>query len=133
SRVLYTPAGAGRRGLREQGVRKGPGAGASLTHGERHGGYARSEEYSAGPAAKPQVRILEVLSDERVVELVEQGVQPRLLALVARDLEVAGAAGGLVDLDKLLRLQRGLVTRLRNFLSVRKLDGRREKGIVQAG
>src|SRR5690554_2161965 len=96
--------------LREHVVRPVLGDVESITRSQWQELTARSDDYFAWQAAKPQVRILEVLSVERVVELVEQGVQPRLLELVARDLEVAEAAGGLVDLDKLLRLQRGLVT-----------------------
>src|SRR5690554_5407884 len=89
--------------LREHVVRPVLGDVESITRSQWQELTARSDDYFAWQAAKPQVRILEVLSVERVVELVEQGVQPRLLELVARDLEVAEAAGGLVDLDKLLR------------------------------
>lgn len=119
--------------LREHVVRPVLGDVESITRSQWQELTARSDDYFAWQAAKPQVRILEVLSVERVVELVEQGVQPRLLELVARDLEVAEAAGGLVDLDKLLRLQRGLVTLLRNFVSFQNFYWRREKAIFQAG
>lgn len=94
---------------------------------------ARSNAYFAWQASKPQVAILESLNVERVVELVEGDIQARLLGLVAVDLEVAEAAGGLVDLDKLLRLQQGLVTLLRNFVSFQNFYWRREKAIFQAG
>lgn len=94
---------------------------------------ARSNDYFVWQAAKPQVGILDGLSVERIVELVEQGVQTRLLELVAFDLEVADAAGGLVDLDKLLRLQSGLITLLRNFVSFQDFYGRKNKAVFQAG
>ncbi|MFA5679355.1 MAG: hypothetical protein WC953_13285 [Pseudomonas sp.] len=94
---------------------------------------ARSNAYFAWQASKPQVDILNGMSVERIVELVEQGIQARLLELVAFDLEVAEAADGLVDLDKLLRLQRGLVTLLRNFISFQNFYCRQEKAIFQAG
>lgn len=94
---------------------------------------ARSNAYFAWQTSKPQVDILNSLSVERIVELIEQGVQSRLLELVALDLEVAEAAGGLVDLDKLLRLQKGLVTLLRNFISFQDFYGRKNKAIFQAG
>lgn len=94
---------------------------------------ARNNAYFTWQASKPQVAILESLRVERVVELVEQDIQLRLLELVAVDLEVAEAAGGLVDLDKLLRLQQGLVTLLRNFVSFQNFYWRGEKAIFQAG
>lgn len=94
---------------------------------------ARSSDYFAWQAAKPQVGILDSLSVERIVELVEQGVQARLLELVALDLEVAEAAGGLVDLDKLLRLQKNLITLLHNFISFQNFYCGKEKAIFQAG
>src|SRR5690554_7189438 len=77
--------------LREHVVRPVLGDVESITRSQWQELTARSDDYFAWQAAKPQVRILEVLSVERVVELVEQGVQPRLLELVARDLEVAEA------------------------------------------
>lgn len=94
---------------------------------------ARSNAYFSWQAAKPAVAILEHLSVERIVALVEQDYQSRLLALVTMDLEVAEAAGGLVDLDKLLRLQRSLVTLLRNFISFQDFYCRRDKAVFQAG
>lgn len=94
---------------------------------------ARSNAYFTWQAAKPQVSILDNMSVERIVELVEQDTQSRLLELVAFDLEVAEAAGGLVDLDKLLRLQSGLITLLRNFVSFQDFYRRKDKAIFQAG
>lgn len=94
---------------------------------------ARSNAYFAWQAAKPEVGILEHLTVERIAELVEGDYQARLLALVAKDLEVAEAAGGLVDLDKLLRFQRGLVQLLRNFASFQDFYCRRDKAVFQAG
>lgn len=94
---------------------------------------ARSNAYFTWQAAKPQVGILDKLSVERIVELVEQGIHARLHELVAFDLEVAEAASGLVDLDKLLRLQSGLITLLRNFVSFQDFYRRKDKAIFQAG
>src|SRR5690606_6451579 len=94
---------------------------------------ARCNDYFTWQAAKPAVAILQTLDVERIVWLVEHGVQARLLELVARDLEVAEASDGLVDLDKLLRLQRGLLTLLRNFVSFQDFYGRERKAIFQAG
>ena len=94
---------------------------------------ARSNAYFSWQASKPQVSILDGLNVERIVELVQGDIQARLLELVAFDLEVAEAAGGLVDMDKLLRLQQGLITLLRNFVSFQNFYWRREKAIFQAG
>jgi len=94
---------------------------------------ARGAAYFTWQANKPLVPILETLSVERVVELVEQGVQDKLLALVAQDLEVAEAAEGLVDLDKLLRFQNGLIDLLRNFISFHDFYTPGYKAVFQAG
>lgn len=94
---------------------------------------ACSNAYFSWQASKPQVSILDGLNVERIVELVQGDIQARLLELVAFDLEVAEAAGGLVDMDKLLRLQQGLITLLRNFVSFQNFYWRREKAIFQAG
>lgn len=94
---------------------------------------AKCDDYFAWQAARPQVVILEKLSTERIVWLVEHGIQDRLLALVAQDKEVAEAADGLVELDRLLRLRRGLVPLLKNFVSFEAFYGRREKAVFQAG
>ena len=77
--------------------------------------------------------ILETVPVERIVTLIEQGVQAQLLALVAQDREVAEAAEGLVDLDKLLRFKNSLLTLLRNFVSFRDFYSPAEKAVFQAG
>lgn len=119
--------------LREHVVKPVLGDVDAITRSQWQELTARSNAYFAWQASKPQVGILQCLSVERIVELVEQGIQARLLELVALDLEVAEAAGGLVDLDKLLRLQRGLVTLLRNFISFQDFYCRKDKAIFQAG
>ena len=119
--------------LREHVVRPVLGDVDAISRSQWHELTARSNAYFAWQASKPQVEILDGLSVERIVELVEQGVESRLLELVAFDLEVAEAAGGLVDLDKLLRLQMGLITLLRNFISFQDFYGRKHKAIFQAG
>lgn len=119
--------------LREHVVKPVLGDVDAISRSQWHELTARSNAYFAWQTSKPQVDILKGLSVERIVELVEQGVQSRLLALVALDLEVVEAAGGLVDLDKLLRLQKGLVTLLRNFISFQDFYGRKDKAIFQAG
>lgn len=90
-------------------------------------------DYLAWQAAQPQVAIAQVLPLERILKLVEQDVQTQLLALVDEDLAVAEAADGLVELDKLIRLQQGLVTLLRNFVSFRDFYERADKAVFQAG
>lgn len=94
---------------------------------------ARSEDYFSWRARRPEVAVLEELPVERVVELVDQDVQGKLLALVAHDLEVAEAAEGLVDLDKLLRFKHSLLTLLRNFVSFRDFYSPDYTAVFQAG
>jgi hypothetical protein len=53
--------------------------------------------------------------------------------LVDEDLKVADAANALVDLDKLVRYQAGLVTLLNNFVSFSDFYTRKDKAIFQAG
>lgn len=89
--------------------------------------------YLAWCAETPKVAIAEVLERGRILELVELGAEARLLALIEEDKAVAEAAGGLVDLDKLIRLRHGLVTLLRNFVSFQAFYSRHEKAVFQAG
>ena len=121
------------RALREHVVEPQLGDVQAITREQWRELTARCNDYFTWQAAKPAVAILQTLDVERIVWLVEQGVQARLLELVARDLEVAEASDGLVDLDKLLRLQRGLLTLLRNFVSFQDFYGRERKAIFQAG
>lgn len=94
---------------------------------------ARGNDYFAWWAKRPDVAVLKKLSVERIVALVEQGVEQRLLAEVDRDMEEAGAAGGLVDLDKLLRFKRSLLVLLRNFVSFHDFYSPQGKAVFQAG
>lgn len=94
---------------------------------------ALCSNYLAWRAETPQVAIAEVLERGRILELVEQGTEARLLALVEEDKTVAEAADGLVELDKLIRLRHGLVTLLRNFVSFQAFYSRHEKAVFQAG
>ncbi|GIZ11654.1 hypothetical protein [Pseudomonas sp. NCCP-436] len=89
--------------------------------------------YLTWRAEMPAVAIADVLDRARILELVEQDVEARLMALVAQDLEVAEAADGLVELDKLIRLRYGLVRLLRNFISFQNFYARKEKAVFQAG
>lgn len=90
-------------------------------------------DYLSWQAAQPVVAIAQVLELPRILALVEQDTQARLMALVAQDLAVAEASDGLVELDKLIRLQQGLVTLLRNFVSFRDFYARRDKAVFQSG
>lgn len=121
------------RALREHVVYPVLGEVESIGKDEWRALVAKCDDYFAWQAARPQVAILEQLSTERIVWLVEHGIQDRLLDLVARDKEVAEAADGLVELDKLLRLRRGLVTLLKNFVTFEAFYARREKAVFQAG
>jgi len=121
------------RNLREHAVRPLFGDVEAIDRAQWRELVARGSQYFAWQAEKPDVAILAILSVERAVELVEQGVQERLLALVAEDLEVAEAADGLVDLDKLLRYQNSLVILLRNFISFHDFYKPGHKAVFQAG
>ncbi|MGG2395812.1 hypothetical protein ACJRW5_02540 [Pseudomonas sp. SH1-B] len=89
--------------------------------------------YLAWQAETPKVAIAEVLTRGRILELVEQDAEVRLLALVEKDKTVAEAADGLVELDKLIRLRHGLVKLLRNFVSFQSFYARQDKAVFQAG
>lgn len=89
--------------------------------------------YLAWQAEAPKPAIADGLSRERILELLEQGSEARLLALVEQDKAVAEAAEGLVDLDKLIRLRHGLVELLRNFVSFQRFYARQAKAVFQAG
>jgi hypothetical protein len=90
-------------------------------------------DYLTWQASQPTLPISTVLELPRILELVAQGVEAQLLALVAEDLAVAEAADGLVELDKLIRLQQGLLTLLRNFVSFQDFYARQDKAVFQAG
>jgi hypothetical protein len=94
---------------------------------------AKCNGYFEWQAAKPAAAILQALDAQRIVWLVEHGIQDKLLALVAKDKKVAQAADGLLELDKLLRFKQGLVTLLKNFVSFQDFYGRQDKAIFQAG
>lgn len=94
---------------------------------------ARGNDYFAWWSQRPDLAIMGQLSVERIVSLVEQNAQELLLAEVARDMEQAGAAEGLVDLDKLLRFKRGLLELLRNFVSFYDFYSPDRKAVFQAG
>ena len=76
---------------------------------------------------------LDALAPARIVWLVEHDVREKLLVLVAQDKAVAAEAEGLLDVDKLVRFQKNLVTLLNNFISFREFYTRRDKAIFQAG
>ena len=119
--------------LREHVVQPVLGDVEAITKQQWRSLLAKCNDYFAWQAAKPEVVILQKLEAARIVWLVEHGIQDKLLALVAQDKEVAEAADGLVELDKLLRFKRGLVTLLKNFVSFENFYGRREKAVFQAG
>ena len=119
--------------LREQVVRPVLGDVDAISREQWQALTAKCEGYFAWLADRPDTVLLEKLDVDRIVWLIENGIQQQLLALVAQDREVAEAADGLVELDKLLRFQRGLVTLLRNFVSFQDFYERRDKAVFQAG
>lgn len=93
---------------------------------------SRFAAHEAWLAEKP-AQAIDALPLERVQELVSSGVQARLMALVAEDAAVAAEAEGLLDVDRLVRYQKNLVTLLNNFISFREFYTRRDKAVFQAG
>ncbi|HUH58222.1 MAG TPA: hypothetical protein VL020_06920, partial [Pseudomonadales bacterium] len=93
----------------------------------------QAQPYFAWHNKKPAVAILEHFSVDEILATDSQQQQAQLLALVAEDLEVAEAAEGWVNLDKLLNMQQYLVPFLRNFVSFEDFYGRKQSAIFQAG
>jgi hypothetical protein len=67
--------------------------------------------YKAWLAKKPDLAVSALAADKRQA-LLNSLIEQALLVLVDDDLKVADAANALVDLDKLVRYQAGLVTLL---------------------
>ncbi|TBV13717.1 hypothetical protein [Stutzerimonas kirkiae] len=119
--------------LQERVVRPIYGEQDSLSSAQWRHLLALCGDYLAWQAEAPQPAIAGVLARERILELVDQGVEARLLALVEADKAVAEAADGLVELDKLIRLRHGLLRLLRNFVSFQCFYSRQDKAVFQAG
>lgn len=88
--------------------------------------------YQAWLSEKP-VQAIDALNAGRVAALAADGSQEKLLALVAYDTSVAAEADGLLEVDRIVRFQKNLVTLLNNFISFRDFYTRRDKAIFQAG
>jgi hypothetical protein len=88
--------------------------------------------YRAYLEQKPNLAVSALAADKRQV-LLDSLIEKALLVLVDDDLKVADAANALVDLDKLVRYQAGLVTLLNNFVSFSDFYTRKDKAIFQAG
>lgn len=73
------------------------------------------------------------LSPERLEALKTPGLFEALLLLVQADLAVAEAADSLVDLDRLVRYQRGLRVLLNNFVCLSDFYTHRDLAVFQAG
>lgn len=87
----------------------------------------------AWQAEKPALAILDKLAPERIEALAATDSEQQLLALVAADRAVAAEADSLLDLDKLIRLQRHLLPLLNNFIAFRDFYARRDKAVFQSG
>lgn len=88
--------------------------------------------HQAWLAEKP-VQAIDVLDAGRVAVLAADDTREKLLAQVAVDKSVAAEAEGLLDVDRIVRFQKNLVTLLNNFISFRDFYTRRAKAIFQAG
>lgn len=105
----------------------------ALTRAQWQELLAQSADYFAWQAIKPQVAILASLDLEAILALDCEHLPSKLHELVAKDLRVAEAAQGWMDLDKLLNMQEHLVPFLRNFVSFADFYGRQDLAIFQAG
>lgn len=93
---------------------------------------AKCAAHLAWLAEKPVLAIA-ALEPARITWLLENDVREKLLALVADDKAVANEAAALLDVDKLVRFQKNLVSLLNNFISFRDFYTGRDKAIFQAG
>ena len=119
--------------LREQVVKPLLGDIQSLTQAQWQQLVSLCGDYLNWQASKPPLAISDVLELTRILALANSDIEARLMGLVADDLAVAAAADGLVELDKLIRLQQGLVPLLRNFVSFHDFYARQDKAVFQAG
>lgn len=87
----------------------------------------------AWQADKPDVALLEHLELDYILAMDVAQRRSQLEQLVALDLEVAEAAQGWVDLDRLLNMQAHLVPLLKNFVSFEHFYGHQDKATFQAG
>lgn len=88
--------------------------------------------YQAWLTEKP-VLAIDVLDAGRVAVLAGDDTREQLLAQVAQDKAVAAEAEGLLDVDRIVRFQKNLVSLLNNFISFRDFYTRRDKAVFQAG
>lgn len=121
------------RQLREQVLVPLLGEVRSITEAQWKTVLAKFADYFAWQNNQPEGELIAPLGSPRITEMVEQGIQQRLLALVAEDKAVEEAANGLLDLDKLLRCQEGLIELLKNFISFEYFYSRKKRAIFQAG
>lgn len=94
---------------------------------------SQARVYFDWQASKPDSQVGRTLPLDTILAIDAPAMQQQLLALIASDLEVAEAAQGWVDLDKLLNMQQYLVVLLKNFVSFENFYGQQEKAIFQAG
>jgi hypothetical protein len=98
--------------------------------------WAALQEWLAGYAAWQATRpdnALHELPTELLARITTDGSRERLEALIAADSAAAGSAAHIDALQKLVHLQRDLVTLLRNFVSFTDFYTPGRKAIFQAG
>lgn len=119
--------------LRDQVLRPLLGAVDSIDLASWQSVKSRLGNYVAWLAEKPALAV-ESLGLPRLADLTNGGiVQAGLMALVDADLAVKAEADSFLDVDKLLRLQRNLVTLLNNFVALKNFYTGIDKAIFQAG
>ncbi|MDP2227978.1 MAG: hypothetical protein Q8J78_10950 [Moraxellaceae bacterium] len=118
--------------FREKVVTPLLGERAALTAAEWASLSATFAAHQAWLAERP-AQAIDLLEPARVRALADSDIKEKLLALVADDKAVAAEAEGLLDVDRLVRFQKNLVTLLNNFISFREFYTQREKAVFQAG
>ena len=93
------------------------------------------ERFAANAAwmARMQGALVHPLGIARVRELLADGVEAAILALIAEDLSYAEAADAIVLVDRLVHYREHLFTLLNNFVSLSDFYSGRRKAIFQAG
>ncbi len=118
--------------LRAHAVRPLLGPRAELTEGDWLTLLGKLDAYEKWQAAKAGATV-EKLGLPRVRELLANGAQQRINALIAQDKALEGEAAAVTGLEQLIRYVRDLLRLCRNFVSFEDLYGENTTAIFQVG
>lgn len=108
------------------------GAKTELTQAEWEQIQAKLAAHFGWAAAKPATKV-EPLGIARVREILASDAKARLDALIAKDKACEDDFNALVDLEKLVRLQRDFYTLLKNFVSFAQFYEQEAPAVFQSG